>query len=122
MHFPNDGVVDGKAFCFVWFKEDNDGAKAIEGLKDKYSVADGKVRQHSRARGIQCASAKMLSRSLLPLSPPPPPSHTRRGQVATNATRTRLSSVRARAPASGLGRSADGIQETAQGQIRNQAR
>ena len=109
MHFPNDGVVDGKAFCFVWFKEDNDGAKAIEGLKDKYSVADGKVRQHSRARGMQCASAKMLSRSLLPLSAPP-------------LTRTRLSSVRTRAPASGLGRSADGIQETAQGQIRDQAR
>lgn len=73
VHFPNDGVVDGKAFCFVWFKEDNDGAKAIEGLKDKYSVADGKVRQHSRARGMQCASAKMLSRSLLPLSAPPLP-------------------------------------------------
>lgn len=26
----------------MWFKDDNDGAKAIEGLKDKYSLADGK--------------------------------------------------------------------------------
>ena len=93
MHFPNDGVVDGKAFCFVWFKEDNDGAKAIEGLKDKYSVADGKVRQHSRARGTMRERKDALA--LAAPAPPPPMPAVGKWQLTRHA---RASSVRARRP------------------------
>ena len=42
VHFPRHIVVEGRAFCFVWYKDQGMAIKGKRGMDAKYKMMDGK--------------------------------------------------------------------------------